>query len=140
MYLRRRFALGHECRDFPVYVLVPLAKAEKSSFQLSLSATGSGNRRKTMSNKSEKQTPGFMIYDEISKALLSLPNDELGEVIRAAIRYKLFAESKPTLSSGLEFAYCLLQGKIDIDTQKYVEKCRKNAENRRGKETDVDDR
>jgi hypothetical protein len=58
-----------------------------------------------MSNKAGKHAPGFMIYDETGLALLSLPDDELGEVIRAAIRHKLYSESEPNLSSGLKFAF-----------------------------------
>ena len=66
-----------------------------------------------MSNKAGKRAPGFMIYDETGLALLSLPDDELGEVIRAAIRHKLYSESEPNLNGGLQFAFCLLQGTID---------------------------
>ena len=83
-----------------------------------------------MSNKAGKRAPGFMIYDETGLALLSLPDDELGEVLRAAIRHKLYAESEPNLSSGLQFAFCLLQETIDRDAEKYIAKCEQNAANR----------
>ena len=81
----------------------------------------------------EKKAPGFMLYDEAASALLHLSNEELGAIARAAIRYKLYDESEPELDSGLEFAFRLLQGTIDRDARKYAEKCRRNAENRRGK-------
>ena len=84
-----------------------------------------------MSSMPEKKPPGFMLYDEISLALLAFTKDDLGEVTQAVIRYKLFSEEQPDLSDGLVFAFRLLQGTIDRDNEKYKKKCEQNAVNRK---------
>ena len=94
-----------------------------------------------MSNKqSEKQPPGFMLYDDFSKALLKLHNEDLGIVIRAAIHYKLGIEEQPVLDSRLELVFYFLQGKIDTGNQQYIHRCKTNAQNRaaagKGKDDD----
>ncbi len=83
-----------------------------------------------MIDKAVKHAPGFMLYDDTSRALLSLSNEGLGEVIRAAINYKLEFEDTPTLTSGLEFPFQIVKGAIDRDGEKYIKRCEQNAANR----------
>ena len=83
---------------------------------------------KTPADDTQKKAPGFMMYDDVSAALQELDDTELGQVMRAAITYKLTSECPTGLPRMLAMVFALLRGKIDDDNARYIEKCAKNRQ------------
>lgn len=81
---------------------------------------------KKHTDETQKKAPGFMMYDETSEALLVLDDAALGAVMRAAINYKLHGENPKGMPGALAFPFRLLQGMIDRDNEKYIQRCEKN--------------
>ena len=78
--------------------------------------------------------PGVMIYNALYDGLRSLPNEELGIMIRAMMDYAQTG-TVPQLDERLTFAWNFVKGYVDTDTARYHQIVERNraASNRRWK-------
>lgn len=76
--------------------------------------------------KKEKQ--GFILYyEDVSNLERTFTPEEVGTIILWLNEYALYGVVPDSDNKSLLFAFETLRGKIDRDTEKYNEKCKKNA-------------
>lgn len=76
------------------------------------------------------EKPGVLIYWEMSEALKRLSAEQLHRFFPAMIDYARFGEVTDFSDDPmLDFAWTLVQSKIDNDTQRYEKKRMRNKEN-----------
>lgn len=70
----------------------------------------------------------FLMYLDYEKQFELLSDEELGKLMRAIIKYEKTKEI-PELDGMLKMAFSFIKNQLDIDRQKYNEKCEKNKVN-----------
>lgn len=74
-----------------------------------------------------KKPPGIMLYYDDLEALATMPDEQLGRLIKAIIG------QTETVPPEIRFAYEFLRQKMDRDAEKYARICEQNAEKMRSR-------
>ena len=70
----------------------------------------------------------FVLYTNYYEILKDLSNEKLGELFRAILEYKT-TKKQPVVSVDLLIVFKFIKNQLDVDEEKYLEKCRKRSEN-----------
>lgn len=70
----------------------------------------------------------FLIYLDYEEQFNLLNNEEVGQLMRAIIKYEKTKEI-PQLEGMLKMAFSFIKTQLDRDREKYNKKCEKNKEN-----------
>lgn len=70
---------------------------------------------------------GFIVYYDILEQLEDMTDEQVGKIFRAMLRYEKFAEL-PIFEGELKVAFKFIKTTLDIEQQKYKDKCAKNKE------------
>ena len=93
--------------------------------------------------KSKENKDGFLLYKSMFGAISWLPNEKLGELIRAIFEWQIsngesYDVESPEVKSALQFFI----NQFNIDNNKYRQTCENNRDNvnrRWGKEESIQD-
>ena len=94
----------------------------------------------------EKRPPAMTILLDNETIIEMLSNEENGQLFRALLRFAKYGEITEFADKSLQMAFNVISNQIAQYGERYSEKCRINAENRRksknsqSKKTNVDDR
>lgn len=88
--------------------------------------------------KKPKRAPALMLFENSEALLLSLSDEEAGQIIRAAIKYRLTrehpdGEEYPFDNSIMNMAYSSICWATEQNEARYAKICEKNAEAARRK-------
>ena len=83
--------------------------------------------------KVEKKPKSFVLYHDCEDALLKLSDRERGILFAMIYSYAKRGNVDESLkrTTAIDAVFSIIRAQIDRDTEKYKEKCRKNAENGR---------
>lgn len=87
----------------------------------------------------KKRPPGFMLYEETTKLLSSITDEQAGRIIKAVCSFYVTGEIPSDLGEPIEQAVVdgIIEGVIK-DAAAYSQKCERNAENARRRHRDKD--
>ena len=83
-----------------------------------------------MKEKNVKQKDNFLLYHNMYKMFNALPDEKAGRVIKSIFRYSMNGELPEYEEDSTEnFLFMSIQNSIDINSEKYYEKCEHNRRN-----------
>lgn len=77
-----------------------------------------------MKNK-EKRPPGFMIYESLAKMILNIPNEDAGELIKAASRYSIDGTEYDGDNLLVQTLFIGFKEDIEKNKERYKDICEK---------------
>ncbi len=75
---------------------------------------------------------GITIFNESLRALLMLPDEDAGRVIKSAAEYQLNGTVPEDMDLADRIVYTVIQSGIDKGRQKFEDRCKRNQRNRTG--------
>ena len=77
-----------------------------------------------------KKKENFLLYHNIFPTIEELENEDVGDVLKSIFKYSINSEiTEYEKGSTKSLLFKAIKNSIDINNEKYVEKCRKNKEN-----------
>lgn len=77
--------------------------------------------------RSEKKS--FVLYYDLEQHVQLLSNEQLGRLLRAVFAYEIRGEIPVFNDDLLSLCFSFIKVQLDIDKEKYRERCEKNTEN-----------
>lgn len=77
--------------------------------------------------RSEKKS--FVLYYDLEQHVQLLSDEQLGRLLRAVFAYEIRGEITEFNDPMLSLCFSFIKVQLDIDNEKYRERCEKNTEN-----------
>ncbi len=77
--------------------------------------------------RSEKRS--FVLYYDLEQHVQLLSDEQLGRLLRAVFAYEIRRELPNFNDDLLSLCFSFIKVQLDIDKEKYMERCEKNTEN-----------